>query len=454
MKPLKNWSLLRHLFLGFGISFVILMTTAVAILYFLLVNGLESEKRALMVDRTDAIDALLKSPAHGIEEINRRVKEEWPKRTGERVYLHVVDATGKVLAETPDFPSELQNTGSDEHDFSRLQKIVENPVGATAPVTISAFISKDQSSAFLAHFRKISLLVIAASTLASAAIGWLMARLGMKPIHSITNTIGRIRSDNLHERIVLDGLPVELHGLATAFNQSLNRIEDSFTRLSRFSADIAHELRTPINNMMGEIEVTLGRARAPADYAEVLASNLEECSRLNWMVESMLFLARTENLDYEIHAEPVGVAGELKNILEFFEPDADEKSISLELKTGDEPDLVVMAEPILFQRAIGNLVSNAIRYTPPGGAVILTYTKQEKMIQINVNDSGDGIAEEHLGKIFERFYRVDDSRNINSGGFGLGLAIVKSILQIHGGNVSAYSKVGKGTMIRTEWPIS
>jgi len=116
----------------------------------------------------------------------------------------------------------------------------------------------------------------------------------MRPIHTITQTVGNIGTDNLYERIRLETIPVELHELAIAFNQSLNRIEDSFSRLSRFSADIAHELRTPINNMMGEIEVTLGRERSSSEYLDILLSNLEECGRLNAMVESMLFLARTD----------------------------------------------------------------------------------------------------------------------------------------------------------------
>lgn len=155
-----------------------------------------------------------------------------------------------------------------------------------------------------------------------------------------------------------------------------------------------------------------------------------------------------------MHTETLGVYEELRNILDFFEPDASEKLIRLTLE--NEPAvaaLTIMAEPILFQRAIGNLVSNAIRYTPIGGKVTVAYRQNESQVDIDVSDTGTGIATEHLEKIFERFYRVDHSRSIHSGGFGLGLAIVKSILHVHRGKVTAFSQVAKGTKIRTEWPV-
>jgi two-component system heavy metal sensor histidine kinase CusS len=444
----ESYSLIRRLILGFGVSSAVLLITSVVILYLLLVNGIESEKNAILLDRIDAVDALLKSPAHGMEEIHRRIENEWPKRGGETVYVRLVDSHNQVIAESPEIPS-------DTHEFFDLrQKVEENAIGQNGPVVISAFTSNEQYSHFLSQFREISFLVTAFSVLASILIGWQIARQGMKPVHAVSKTVGNISSENLSARISLEGLPIELHGLAEAFNQSLKRIEESFQRLSRFSDDIAHELRTPINNMMGEVEVTLGRAREPEEYQDALSSTLEECGRLNRMIESMLFIARTDNFDYRLHAESIVVDTELKNILEFFEPIASEKSIQLAIINSDDVSLRVMAEPMLFQRAIGNLLSNAIRYTPENGKVCLKYAKVGSQIEISVEDSGIGIPEEDLENIFERFYRVDHSRTNQSGGFGLGLAIVKHILQIHGGRVIANSSVGIGSVFLTEWPCA
>ena len=230
----------------------------------------------------------------------------------------------------------------------------------------------------------------------------------------------------------------------------LDRLEESFGRLAQFSADIAHELRTPVNNLRGEAEVTLSRPRSVEEYRDVLGSNLEECVRLSRMIDSLLFLARAENPRTQIEKEPLSVGRELTAVQAFYEASAAEAGVRLAVAECGE--MIVVANRPLLQRAVGNLVANALAHTPPGGTVALSAMSAEGMIRIEVLDTGCGIPAEHVPRLFDRFYRVDRARSSATGGVGLGLAIVKGIAELHGGSVTLTSGVGRGTCITLQLP--
>jgi two-component system heavy metal sensor histidine kinase CusS len=272
----------------------------------------------------------------------------------------------------------------------------------------------------------------------------------MRPLHEITATARRIHPSNLGERLALDGLPAELLALADTFNAMLDRLEQSFARLSRFSADIAHELRTPIHNLRVGVEVALGQSRSPEAYRDVLHSNLEECGRLGRLIDNLLFLARSENPQTQIAREPLDVGRELAAVCEFSEAAAQEAGVHLAVAVSGS--LQLDANRALFQRALGNLVANAIAHTPPGGSITLAAEVDEVATRVTVADTGHGIPAEHLPHVFDRFYRVDQARSSASGNVGLGLAIVRSIVELHGGTVSLTSTVGKGTQIHMSFP--
>jgi two-component system heavy metal sensor histidine kinase CusS len=225
----------------------------------------------------------------------------------------------------------------------------------------------------------------------------------------------------------------------------LDHLEDAFARLARFSSDIAHELRTPINNIRGEVEVTLGKARSTEEYREVLGSALEECLRLSRMIDSLLFLARAENPQTEIRREMLDVGKELAAVREFYDPAAGEAGIHLDLSVGGA--LTAALDRTLFQRAIGNLIENALAHTNPGGHIRMEAVRDNSTLRISVADDGCGIPAEHLPHVFERFYRVDPARSKNSGGAGLGLAIVRSVASLHGGDTQIQSSMGHGTRV-------
>ncbi len=222
--------------------------------------------------------------------------------------------------------------------------------------------------------------------------------------------------------------------------------------MARFSADIAHELRTPVNNLRGEAEVALGKPRSPEEYRDTLGSCLEECGRLAGLIDSLLFLARAENPKTQVEKEHVNVTRELAAVRDFYEPAADDAGVKLDVLARDG----VFAElnRPLFQRAVGNLVLNALAHTRPGGTISLsaTVTEGEGIVGVDVADDGCGIDAVHLPYLLDRFYRVDAARTSTAGGVGLGLAIVNVIVELHGGSVVIASQVGHGTRVTLRFP--
>jgi two-component system heavy metal sensor histidine kinase CusS len=230
----------------------------------------------------------------------------------------------------------------------------------------------------------------------------------------------------------------------------LDRLEESFDRLSRFSSDIAHELRTPLQNLRGEAEVVLAKARTGLEYQDHLGSALEEYQRLASLIDSLLFLARAENPQTQIKREELDMKKELGILQEYYGPSAGESNIAV---TVEAPEgLLLKVDRSLFQRAVGNLVENAMIYTPPGGSLVMEASAGEGKTLVEVSDTGKGIPADQVSKVFDRFYRVDPSRSLSSGGSGLGLSIVKSIMDLHGGTVEIKSQEGKGTQIILSFP--
>jgi two-component system heavy metal sensor histidine kinase CusS len=294
---------------------------------------------------------------------------------------------------------------------------------------------------FRRRFRATLLLVLLCGVGATVILSRMIVRHGLGSLGEVVTTMTRVKACRLDERIGGLGWPNELVGLAAAFDEMLNRLEDSFARLSRFSADLAHELRTPLFNMRGETEVALAKSRSPDEYRDVLESNLEEISRISQMIDSLLFLARAENPAARVELCAFDARSEVETIIEFHDAAAAEAGVEFII----QGEAKITADPILFRRAVSNLLSNALQHTASGGRITITLESDPDQVRLRVADTGTGIAPEHLPRLFDRFYRVDKSRH--SGGTGLGLAIVKSIMQMHGGEVEITSKEGEGTTI-------
>ncbi|TDY21821.1 two-component system heavy metal sensor histidine kinase CusS [Paraburkholderia sp. BL6665CI2N2] len=275
-------------------------------------------------------------------------------------------------------------------------------------------------------------------------LGYLLIRAALRPLRDIAASASLVTVNRLDTRIAVARVPSELEALVASLNAMLERVEHGFQRLSRFTADLAHDMRTPLSNMRGAAEVALARPRSVDDYETLLASNLEECDRLSRMIESVLFLARAEHPQFVKQLREFDAAQELTHIAEYFEGIAEDADVRLRVSGTAS----VTADLELFRRAVSNLLANAIRYTPPGGEIVLDAGASAEAVRVSVENQGQPIPAEHLERIFDRFYRVDPSRSSlpssgvsqgSTGSTGLGLAIVRTIMELHGGSVHAES---------------
>lgn len=284
-------------------------------------------------------------------------------------------------------------------------------------------------------------LTLPAGLLVAMVIGLLVARRGLRPISRVSETARHITASHLYERIELKDMPRELHGLVDSFNTMLDRLENSFRRLTDFSADLAHELRTPLTSLLGRSQAALLRTRSADEYREVLESNVEAIKWMSALVSDMLFLARADYARSALAYENVDLREEVDRLIEFFGIACEDQKISLEA----HGRATAFVDRAMLRQALSNLLSNAIRHSPDGGRVDVVLDHDENAVTISVIDRGRGIAPEHVSRIFDRFYRADPSRSRDSGGTGLGLAIARSIMRMHGGDVSVKSEPGKST---------
>jgi two-component system heavy metal sensor histidine kinase CusS len=270
------------------------------------------------------------------------------------------------------------------------------------------------------------------------AIGWIAVRRGLSPIRNFARMAGRISANRLNERISIEALPRELVDLGESFNDMLHRLQDSFRRLSDFSSDIAHELRTPVSNLMTQSQVALSKTRSIGEYQEILYSNIEEYERLSRMISDMLFLAKADKGLIIPHLEEMQLGQEIDAVIDYYEAVAAEKEVKI-IRIGNAPFL---GDSLMIRRAFNNLLSNAIRYTPAQKEIHIKIEELEDHILIQFDNSGEPIPLEALERIFDRFYRADPSRQRHTDGTGLGLPITKSIIAAHGGTIKAYQPQG------------
>lgn len=301
----------------------------------------------------------------------------------------------------------------------------------------------------LSAYRWKVLLAVTVGALLAFLLGWLVSQRGLRPVRELAARAATIDAQHLHVRLEPFKDVSELRALSHALNQMLGRLEQGFAQLSRFSEDLAHEMRTPLSNLMGQTQQTLDRSRSAEEYQNLLASNQEEFERLARMIDSMLFLARTEQAKSSIKREPVELQRLVGQLCEYFEGMAQEGGIEL-INTAND---TLNADPDLLRRALANLLANALRYAAPDTPVTISSMSTADGLEISVHNQGDVIAAEHLPHLFERFYRCDPSRNQPDDSGGLGLAIVRSIMQAHGGHVSVTSS-HLGTVFMLVFPIN
>ena len=328
--------------------------------------------------------------------------------------------------------------------FRGISALAKTGIDDAPPAIVAVATDISHHEHFMASFRTTLWLFVLLAAVLTGFLGWVAVRRGLAPLQTIRQEAEGITARKLDARLASDSIPIELADLVETLNAMLGRLEDSFRRLSDFSSDLAHEFRTPISNLMTQSQVTLSRSRTPDEYRDVLASNVEEFERLSRMVADMLFIAKADEGQIVPSQERMALGRVAEDLLEFYRLVADEKNVALTISGQGE----MMGDPLMMRRAISNLLSNALRHTPPGGQVSVAIDLDATdNIRIVVSNSGETIPAKHLPRLFDRFYRVDPSRHREGSSSGLGLAIVKSIVVAHGGDVSVVSEHGTTSFI-------
>jgi two-component system heavy metal sensor histidine kinase CusS len=336
-------------------------------------------------------------------------------------------------------PPEVATWKHDGHSFRGAMVNVDTPYPDSPRVIVAVAISIDHHVAFFDAFRRNLWFSIALCILVTTVLGWVAAAKGLARIREMTGVAQSISASRLHDRLDIETLPPELVDLAVAFNGMLARLEDSFRRLSDFSSDLAHELQTPLSNVMTQTHVALSRPRTAEEYREVLYSSLEEGERLARTISDMLYLAKADHGQVIPTRERIDLAREVSELFEFYDAFVEERRVTLECAGEGSVD----GDRLMLRRAIGNLLSNAVGHTTPGGHVKISIGAGDAgTVRLAVENSGETIPPEHLPRLFDRFYRVDPARQRSSGGAGLGLAITRSIVIAHGGFISVTSEGG------------
>ena len=321
----------------------------------------------------------------------------------------------------------------DGAEVALLSGEAQGPNGESLTVIAGKVLNEREQ--MLASYRMRLYVAIGLGALLAFALGLVLLRRGLQPLRQLSAAVRGIDLRSLDQRLPAVGTPAELLEPVNALNAMLARLEDSFQRLSQFSADLAHEIRTPLHTLLASNGQALNHSRSTAEYQELLASNMEEFERLKRMAENLMFLARAEQAERALDLRTLDLADIGNELCDSFEALADDRGIHLRNTFSGQ----LCADQQLLQRALGNLLANAVRHADVGSVISLRQRDEPGLCWLQVNNYGPAIAPEHLDKLFDRFYRVDPARAEPGDSGGLGLAIVQSIMQLHGGHVRVSS---------------
>lgn len=360
---------------------------------------------------------------------------------GETIFRNITPGTNEDIAvASKERGDELRHTGpSDSVSLKILYFDVIPKYAASESMRIMVAVNAEHHRLFLDSLKRSLAIFALVATLSSAGLAWLAARLGLAPLHSMRDRASIVSGQKLNERMPVESVPVEMADLAKELNRMLDRLQQDFRRLSDFSADLAHELRTPLTNLLTQTQVALSSNRDAKTYRDILASNAEELQILARMVSDMLFLAKTERGVDLPSRESFMASREVQALLEFYEPVAEEKHIRIT----SHGEGRIHGDRLMFRRAVGNLLSNALRYVPERGELGVELSERPDAVEVSVHNTGPDIDESAIPYLFDRFYRADPARvRPETDGAGLGLAITKAIVEAHQGTISVRSNDG------------
>mgnify|MGYP001159259938 CR=1 FL=1 len=379
--------------------------------------------------------------------------------------IRVLDANGRTLFEqnatgmpadwwrhpNETHPVATMTWREGEHAWRGSAMRMSLSMDGAAPLTVAMALDIHHHELFTTNFRHALMGYVLLTAAGCALLAWWAVRQGMKPLRVMGAKAARIGAGQLDERMPVDEGPAELAELARSLNAMLARLQGAFERITGFSSDIAHELRTPLSNLLTQTQVVLSQPRSAAAYRDVLASNAEELERLSRTVADMLLLAKAEHGSLLPSRETVSLGDEVRALFEFYEALAEDRGVRLRVAG----DAMVYGDRLMLRRALSNLLSNALRHTPRNGAIDVFVEDQKSQVRLAVRNDGEPIPPTVLPRLFERFYRADQDRSRPSGasdGAGLGLAIIQAIVQAHGGRIGAAASDAAGNTFEITLP--
>lgn len=406
--------------------------------------------RIALQEKQHLIEEILRN-AHSAQDARWRLGEALGYHHG--LYVLVEGSQGEAVFQSQGFVPDAEGTPAgpavDKEPFGTWKRggsifhtLRFEATPAYSPVTLRVLIATDTDhhAQFLQDLRRDLAIYVAVAIVVCGFLSWLAARQGLAPLREMRSRAAAVTSQKLSERMPVQAVPVEMADLAQELNRMLDRLQEDFQRLTDFSSDLAHELRTPISNLLTQTQVALATKRDAATYRDILASNAEEFQRLARMVADMLFLAKTERGVDLPHKEQFSARQDAMALLEFYEAVAEEKCIRLRL----EGDGDVEGDRLMFRRAASNLLSNALRHTPEAGTITVRIADTVQSTVVSVENTGSDIDAKMLPRLFDRFYRADPARaHPDAEGSGLGLAITRAIAEAHGGHVTVTSSNGR-----------
>lgn len=395
-------------------------------------------------------------------------EEETAGRKHYQIFFRILDKQGEIVYESSttggfSFPpwsgqggsgapittENIEVTGRSS-PFRLLTYASHQEDGSEYVIQIATYLRRAYKTAN--NFRNNLFIAFGLALIICALGGWALARRTLRPIDTITKTARRISASNLNARLPRPGTDDELDRLVVTINDTFERLQDSFQTLRQFTADAAHELRTPIAALQGETEVILSQERSTAEYREALINNLDRLEFLSRLVNDLLLLSQADKGKDMLRSKSLILNRLVMDVGEAFQAVAQQKGIDLSLDVSK--DVTVTGDDTRLRQVFSNLLDNAIRYTPQGGSISITVLLQNGNVTVAIKDTGIGIPKEKIPYIFDRFYRVDKSRSRQDGGTGLGLSICQWIVKAHGGSIEVESRPGEGTTFRVTFPTA
>src|SRR5947199_5666894 len=452
----RSRSIASQLILIFTLAAAMLLACGLGVFYWIVIRHAFAEDNAVLGDKVNALQTSFEQRG-GLAAVAAEINATGSRRAP--FLVRVLDPAGATIGQTTGMetllPAKIFSRAASRETAVPTEYRVAGKLFALTtrramaggePFTIQVAQDRSSDEQVERRFGILVLIVLSGSIFASVLIAISVTRRGLRPLEEMKHSLERIGPTHLNEHVASANWPRELQPMAIAFDEVLKRLDDSFTRLSQFYADLAPELRTPIANMLGEAQVALSRDRSSAEYRETIESAIGECERLSGIVDNLLFVARADAAREPVERKRFDARAAVEKIAAFYQTIAEDHHVAISCSGQGE----ISADPALFERAVGNLVDNALRFTPENGSIEIALADGPTDFEVAVSDNGSGIAPEHLPRVFDRFYRAEPSRG--SDGAGLGLALVKSIVDLHGGTARIQSEIDRGTTVSLTFP--